>query len=54
MSSEPLGELEGQTSINELLDEPIGTVPVQLALPIPDCPRPVAATGKARSRKIGR
>lgn len=27
-------ELEGQTSINELLDEPVGTVPVQLPLPI--------------------
>lgn len=27
-------ELEGQTSINELLDEPVGAWPVQLALPI--------------------
>ena len=27
-------ELEGQTSINELLDEPVGVSPVQLALPI--------------------
>ena len=27
-------ELEGQTSINELLDEPVGTLPVQLPLPI--------------------
>lgn len=27
-------ELEGQTSINELLDEPVGASPVQLALPI--------------------
>jgi hypothetical protein len=27
-------ELKGQTSINELLDEPVGAVPVQLALPI--------------------
>lgn len=27
-------ELEGQISINELLDEPIGTKPIQLALPI--------------------
>ncbi len=27
-------ELEGQTSINDLLDEPIGAVHVQLALPI--------------------
>ena len=28
------GELEGQTSVNELLDEPIGDSHVQLALPI--------------------
>jgi hypothetical protein len=27
-------ELEGQISIDELLDEPIGTEPIQLALPI--------------------
>lgn len=27
-------ELEGQTSINELLDQPIGDSPAQLALPI--------------------
>jgi hypothetical protein len=27
-------ELKGQASINELLDEPVGAVPVQLALPI--------------------
>ncbi|MDR7084617.1 hypothetical protein J2X01_003930 [Arthrobacter ginsengisoli] len=27
-------ELDGQTSINELLDEPVGASPVQLALPI--------------------
>jgi hypothetical protein len=27
-------ELDGQTSINELLDEPVGATPVQLALPI--------------------
>ena len=27
-------ELEGQTSINELLDEPVGVSPVQLSLPI--------------------
>ncbi|WP_268760374.1 hypothetical protein [Arthrobacter sp. Soil763] len=27
-------ELEGQTSINELLDEPVGAAPIQLALPI--------------------
>lgn len=34
METVPLPELEGQTSINELLDEPIGTAPIQLALPI--------------------
>jgi hypothetical protein len=28
-------ELEGQRSINELLDEPIGDRPIQLELPIP-------------------
>lgn len=28
------GELKGQTSINDLLDEPVGDAPVQLALPI--------------------
>lgn len=28
------GELEGQRSINELLDQPIGDSPVQLGLPI--------------------
>jgi hypothetical protein len=28
------GELKGQTSINDLLDEPVGAAPVQLALPI--------------------
>lgn len=27
-------ELEGQTSINELLEEPIGATPIQLVLPI--------------------
>ncbi|WP_423185114.1 hypothetical protein [Arthrobacter sp. NyZ413] len=27
-------ELEGQRSINELLDEPIGDAPIQLVLPI--------------------
>lgn len=27
-------ELEGQTSINELLEEPVGVSPVQLSLPI--------------------
>ncbi|WCI08717.1 hypothetical protein PJ267_00805 [Arthrobacter sp. OVS8] len=34
MDTNPIAELEGQTSINELLDEPIGASPVQLALPI--------------------
>ncbi|MCP9000388.1 hypothetical protein NFC73_11705 [Pseudarthrobacter sp. RMG13] len=28
------GELEGQTSINELLDKPIGDTHIQLVLPI--------------------
>ncbi len=27
-------ELEGQTSINELLEEPVGASPIQLTLPI--------------------
>ncbi|NMR32472.1 hypothetical protein [Crystallibacter degradans] len=27
-------ELEGQTSINELLMEPVGVAPIQMALPI--------------------
>jgi hypothetical protein len=48
MDPEPMEELEGQTSINELLDNPVGTVPIQLVLPIPDCPRPAVRTGKAR------
>ena len=34
MDVQPAGELEGQTSINELLDEPVGTLPLQLLLPI--------------------
>ena len=34
MERDNSGELKGQTSINELLDEPIGADPVQLALPI--------------------
>ncbi|MDQ0755957.1 hypothetical protein [Arthrobacter sp. B3I4] len=34
METMPPPELEGQTSINELLDEPIGVVPIQLVLPI--------------------
>lgn len=28
------GQLEGQTSINDLLDEPVGTEPFQMVLPI--------------------
>jgi hypothetical protein len=28
------GELEGQTSVNDLLDEPIGATPLQMALPL--------------------
>ncbi|MCU1516359.1 MAG: hypothetical protein JWQ75_1080 [Pseudarthrobacter sp.] len=28
------GELEGQTSINELLEEPVGVKHIQMALPI--------------------
>ncbi|WP_247040146.1 hypothetical protein [Arthrobacter rhizosphaerae] len=34
MDKEPTGELEGQTSINELLDEPVGLTHIQLALPL--------------------
>lgn len=34
MDKERAGELEGQTSINELLDEPVGTRHIQLALTI--------------------
>ena len=34
MDANPPVELDGQTSINELLDEPVGAAPVQLALPI--------------------
>lgn len=34
MDRDGSGELEGQTSINELLDESVGVVPVQLALPV--------------------
>ena len=34
MDTKATVELEGQTSINELLDEPVGASPVQLALPI--------------------
>jgi hypothetical protein len=34
MERDASGELEGQSSINELLDEPVGSAPVQLVLPI--------------------
>lgn len=34
MEREKSGELEGQTSVNDLLDEPIGATPIQMALPI--------------------
>ena len=34
MGTEQIVELEGQTSINELLDEPIGATHIQLVLPI--------------------
>jgi len=34
MERNTTGELEGQTSVNDLLDEPIGDSPIQLALPI--------------------
>lgn len=34
MDTQLTAELQGQTSINELLDEPVGAWPVQLALPI--------------------
>jgi hypothetical protein len=34
MDRDQTGELEGQTSINELLDEPVGVSHLQLVLPI--------------------
>lgn len=34
MDRDASGELKGQASINELLAEPVGTVPQQLPLPI--------------------
>ena len=34
MERDKPGELEGQTSVNDLLDDPIGAAPIQLALPI--------------------
>lgn len=33
MGTDWISELEGQSSINELLDEPIGEKPIQLPLP---------------------
>ena len=37
--------LEGQRSINELLDEPIGVRPIQLELPIPGRLPPAVPAG---------
>jgi hypothetical protein len=34
METDAAGQLKGQTSINDLLDEPVGTEPVQLPLPL--------------------
>ncbi|MFP3460074.1 hypothetical protein R5O87_04395 [Arthrobacter globiformis] len=34
MERDASGELKGQASINELLEEPVGAAPVQLVLPI--------------------
>lgn len=34
MDTDHPGELEGQSSINELLQEPVGDSPIQLVLPI--------------------
>ena len=34
MDKEQTGELEGQTSINELLDEPVGLTHIQMTLPL--------------------
>lgn len=34
MDTDHRGELKGQTSINELIDEPVGAAPIQLVLPI--------------------
>lgn len=34
MERDKPGELEGQTSVNELLDDPIGATPMQMSLPI--------------------
>ena len=34
MNADKASELEGQTSINELLDDPVGLTHVQMVLPI--------------------
>jgi hypothetical protein len=34
MERDQAGELEGQTSINELLEEPVGAAHLQMVLPI--------------------
>lgn len=34
MDKEHAAELEGQTSINDLLDEPVGLTHIQMALPL--------------------
>lgn len=46
MGTDHPAELEGQISINELLDEPIGTEPIQLVLPI-HLPFPEATVRRA-------
>lgn len=46
MDAEPVVKLEGQTSINDFIDDPVGAVPVQLILPIPNCPRPAGRSPK--------
>lgn len=49
MDGNPIVELEGQTSINELLDDPVGTLPIQLELPIPRA-HPVTESGRPSQR----
>jgi hypothetical protein len=34
MNRDKTGELEGQTSVNELLDDPVGVTHIQMVLPI--------------------
>jgi hypothetical protein len=34
VDTDQAGQLKGQTSINDLLDEPVGTEPIQMPLPI--------------------